>query len=92
VILFATPEGKVSKYLAGIDYPARDLRMALLEASEKKISNPVDLLILYCCNYSPAVGRYSVSVLRILGIAGMVSVLAVIGMLVLLTRKPARVA
>jgi protein SCO1/2 len=89
VILFATPEGKVSKYLAGIDYPARDVRMALLEASEKKISNPVDLLILYCCNYSPAVGRYSVSVLRILGIAGMGSVLAVIGMLVLLTRKPA---
>jgi protein SCO1/2 len=89
VILFATPEGKVSKYLSGIDYPARDLRMALLDASEKKISNPVDLLILYCCNYSPAVGRYSVSVLRILGIAGMVSVLVVIGMLVLLTRKPA---
>jgi protein SCO1 len=88
VIMFATPDGRLSKYLSGIDYPARDLRMALLEASEKKISNPVDLLILFCCNYSPVVGRYSVSIMRILGIAGMVSMLIVIGMLVLLTRKP----
>ena len=89
VVMFATPDGRLSKYLSGIDYPARDLRMALLEASQKKISNPVDLLILYCCNYSPVVGRYSVSILRILGIAGMVSLFVVVGMLILLTRKPA---
>jgi protein SCO1/2 len=88
VIMFATPDGKMSKYLSGIDYPARDLRLALLDASQKKISNPVDLLILYCCSYSPVAGRYSVSVMRILAIAGMVSVLAVIGMVYLLTRKP----
>jgi protein SCO1/2 len=89
VIMFATPDGKMSKYLAGIDYPPRDLRMALLEASEKKISNPVDLLILYCCSYSPAVGRYSVAVVRVLGLAGMVTMLLVAGMIFLLTRKPA---
>ena len=88
VVMFATPEGKLSKYLSGIDYPPRDLRLALLGASAHKISNPVDLLILYCCSYNPAVGRYSVSILRVLGIAGMVTVLVVIGMFVLLTRKP----
>lgn len=88
VVMFATPEGKMSKYLAGIDYQPRDLRLALLDASQKKISNPVDLLILYCCNYSPAAGRYTVSVLRIMSIAGMVAMAVVIGMLVLLTRKP----
>jgi protein SCO1/2 len=88
VIMFATPDGKLSKYLAGIDYQARDLRMALLQASEKKISNPVDLIILYCCNYSPSSGRYTVSVLHILGIAGMASLAIVIGMIALLTRKP----
>jgi protein SCO1/2 len=88
VIMFATPDGRMSKYLSGIDYPARDLRMALLDASQKKISNPVDLLILYCCNYSPTVGRYSVSVIRILGIAGMITLLGMMGMLYLLTRKP----
>ncbi len=88
VIMFATPEGSMSKYLSGIDYPARDLRLALLDASQKKISNPVDLLILYCCSYSPSVGRYSVSIMRILGLAGMVTLLIVIGMVYLLTRKP----
>lgn len=88
VIMFATPDGKMSKYLAGIDYQSRDMRMALLQASEKKISNPVDLLILYCCNYSPSSGQYTVSILRILGIAGMAALAIVIGMVFLLTRKP----
>ena len=88
VVMFATPEGRLSKYLSGIDYQPRDLRLALLGASAHKISNPVDLLILYCCSYNPAVGRYSVSVMRVLGIAGMMTVFVVIGMIVLLTRKP----
>jgi protein SCO1/2 len=88
VVLFATPDGRMSKYLAGIDYAPRDLRMAILDAGQKKISNPVDLLILYCCSYSPAVGKYSVSVLRILSLAGAVSLLVVIGMIYLLTRRP----
>jgi protein SCO1/2 len=88
VIMFATPDGKLSKYLAGIDYQPRDLRMALLQASEKRISNPADLLILYCCNYSPSSGKYTVSVVRILGIAGMVTLVGLIGLVVLLTRKP----
>ena len=88
VIMFATPDGRMSRYLSGIDYSARDLRMALLQAGEKKISNPVDLLILYCCNYSPVVGRYSVSIVRILGIAGMITLVLVAAMIFLLTRKP----
>ena len=88
VVMFATPDGKLSKYLSGIQYPARDLRMALLEASAKKISNPVDLLILYCCSYNPAVGKYSVAVGRVLGIAGMFAVAVVLVMIFLLTRKP----
>jgi protein SCO1/2 len=89
VIMFATPDGKLSKYLSGIDYPSRDMRLALLGAAQKRISSPVDLLILYCCSYNPTVGRYSVSIMRILGLAGMVTLLIVIGMVYLLTRKPA---
>lgn len=92
VVMFATPEGRLSKYLSGIEYQPRDLRLALLGASAHTISNPVDLLILYCCSYNPVVGRYSVSIVRVLGIAGMITVLAVIAMLVLLTRKPRRPA
>ncbi len=88
VVMFATPEGRLSKYLSGVVYEPRDLRLALLGASAHKISNPVDLLILYCCNYNPVVGRYSVSVMRVLGIAGMITLVVVVAMLVLLIRKP----
>ena len=88
VIMFATPDGRMSKYLSGIDYPARDLRMAVLDASAKHISNPVDLLILYCCSYNPVVGRYTVSIVHVLGIAGMITLAGMIGMLYLLSRKP----
>lgn len=86
-IMFVTPDGKLSKYLTGVDFAARDLRMALLSASERKISNPVDLLILYCCSYNPVVGKYTVSILRILSFAAMFAVVAVVGMVMMLTRK-----
>ena len=88
VIMFATPDGKLSRYLSGVVYEPRDLRMALLGASAHRISNPVDLLILYCCSYNPTVGRYSVSVMRVLGIAGMITVFGLVGLVVLLVRKP----
>jgi protein SCO1/2 len=88
VIMVATPEGKLSKYLTGVEYQPRDLRLALLEASDHRIGSPSDLILLYCCNYSPGEGRYTVSVLRVLGLAGMASVFGLAAMLYMLTRKP----
>jgi protein SCO1/2 len=88
VIMVATPEGKLSKYLTGVEYQPRDLRLALLEASDHRIGSPTDLILLYCCNYSPGEGRYTVSVLRVLGLAGMASVFGLAAMLYLLGRKP----
>lgn len=88
VIMFATPDGRLSKYISGVDYPSRDLRLALLDASEKKISNPVDLLLIYCCSYNPVVGKYSVTILRVVSIAGMLTLVLVVGLFVLLRRGP----
>lgn len=88
VIMIATPDGRLSKYLTGVSYQPRDLRLALLEASTHRIGTPTDLILLYCCNYSPGEGRYTVSVLRVLGLAAMGSVFGLAGMLYLLTRKP----
>jgi protein SCO1/2 len=88
VIMVATPEGKLSKYLTGVEYQPRDLRLALLEASDHRIGSPTDLILLYCCNYSPGTGRYTVSVLRVLGLAGMASLFGLAAMLYLLARKP----
>jgi protein SCO1/2 len=90
VLMFTTPDGRLSKYLSGINYPARDLRLAVLDASARHIANPVDLILLYCCSYNPVVGKYSVSILRILSLAALVTLFIVIGMIYLLTRKPHR--
>jgi protein SCO1/2 len=88
VIMVATPDGRLSKYFSGIEYAPRDLRLAVVEASNHKIGTAADLFMLYCCSYNPSSGRYTVSILRVLGLAGMVTILIVLGMLYLLTRKP----
>jgi len=88
VIMIATPDGRMSKYLFGIDYQPRDVRLALIEASTRHIGTLSDLVLLYCCSYSPTQGRYTVAILRILGLAGFGSLLAVLFMLYLLSKKP----
>jgi protein SCO1/2 len=88
VVMIATPDGRLSKYLFGVDYQSRDVRLALIQASTRHIGSVSDLILLYCCNYSPSQGRYTVAVLRILGLAGVGSILAVILMLYLLSKKP----
>jgi len=87
VVMFATPEGKMSEYLAGIDYPARDVRLALVDASHNKIATLKDLVLIYCCNYVPSAGKYTVAVLRILGFAAMVTLAGIGLMFFFLTRR-----
>jgi protein SCO1/2 len=88
VIMIATPDGRMSKYLSGVEYQPRDVRLALLEASNHRIGSLTDLILLYCCNYTPSQGRYTVAVMRVLGLAAMGSIGMLAGVLFLLTRKP----
>jgi len=77
-IMILTPEGRVSRYLYGIDYPSRDLRLALVEASDRRIASPMDHVMLLCFHYDPASGKYSASILALVRIAGVVTI-AVLG-------------
>ncbi len=88
-IMLATPEGKLARYFYGIEYPARFMRLGLVEASENKIGSPVDTLMLYCYHYDPATGKYGAVVMNIVRGGG---VLALIGFVILflLLRKIAR--
>ncbi len=88
VIMIVTPDGRMSKYLFGVNFQSRDVRLALIQASTRHIGTLSDLVLLYCCNYSPSQGRYTVAVLRILGLAGVGSIIAVVLMLWLLSKKP----
>ncbi|HEY4047389.1 MAG TPA: SCO family protein [Acidobacteriaceae bacterium] len=88
VIMIATPDGRMSKYLSGIEYQPRDVRLAVIEASNRHIAKASDLILIYCCNYSPAAGKYTVSVLRVMSLAAMGSVFMLGLMIYLLSRKP----
>ncbi len=90
-IVILTPEGKVSRYLFGIEYPPRDLRLALVEASDNKIGGIVDQVLLYCFHYDPTVGRYSAVTLNIVrGGAALFAVGLVLFILLLRRRETAQ--
>jgi protein SCO1/2 len=74
-ILVLTPRGRVSRYLFGIQYAARDLRLALVEASEGKIGSPADQVLLFCLSYDPVTGKYRVTALSAVRIAAVVTAL-----------------
>ena len=71
-----TPDGEVARYLFGIDYPPKDLRLALVEAGGGRIGSPVDQVLLYCFHYDPATGKYTAASLNLLRAAGVLTVLA----------------
>jgi protein SCO1/2 len=82
----------MSKYLAGVDYPSRDVRLALVEASGRRIGSLTDMVLLYCCSYVPAEGRYTVTVLHILALAAVGAIGSMAFMFYLLMKKPRSVA
>jgi protein SCO1/2 len=65
-IMVLTPQGRISRYFYGVDFPPKDLRMGLVEASEGKIGNAVDQVLLYCYHYDPATGKYGAIVSNML--------------------------
>jgi protein SCO1 len=92
VIMIATPDGRMSKYLFGIDYQPRDVRLAVMEAGHHHIGSVSDLILIYCCNYNPAAGKYTVSILRVMSLAAMGSVFMLVALLYALSRKPKQAA
>lgn len=70
-----SPQGKITRYLPGIMFESRDVRMSLLEASEGKIGTFVDQLVLYCFHYNPTQSRYAVYAFNIMKLGGALTVL-----------------
>jgi protein SCO1/2 len=69
-IFFSTPDGRVARYLYGIEYPPKRLRLALLEASAGEIGSTIDQIILYCYHYDPSSRRYSPVAMNIMRLGG----------------------
>jgi protein SCO1 len=75
-IMVVTPEGKLARYFYGIEYSSRDIRLALIEASQNKIGSRVDQLLLFCFQYDPTTGKYSAYATNIVRLGGVLTVLA----------------
>ncbi|MGB8475881.1 MAG: SCO family protein [Candidatus Acidiferrum sp.] len=82
-IMLLTPDGRISRYFYGIEYPSREIRLGLVDASSGKIGTPIDHILLYCFQYDPSSARYSASILKILRLGGVFTVFCLVaGMLI----------
>jgi protein SCO1/2 len=86
-VIVATPEGRLAKYLFGIEYGPRDLRLAIVEASQGKVGTAADALLLYCFHYDPMTGRYGLAIMRTVRVAGAATVLALGTFIVVMVRR-----
>lgn len=88
-ITVVTPAGRLARYFFGIEYAPRDLRFALVEASDGRIGSPVDQVLLYCYHYNPATGKYGLVTMRLVRLGGILTVLA-LGMFIVLMQRRER--
>jgi len=88
-IMILTPDGRVSQYLYGIEFSARDLRLSLVEASHNKIGTLVDRVLLFCYHYNPATGKYGFAVMTAVRLGGLATVLALASFIVISRRREA---
>lgn len=89
-VMVLTPGGVTSKYFYGVDYVPRDLRLALVEAGNGKIGSLSDQVLLFCFQYDPHSGKYTLAVLNIVKVAGVLTVLGLGAFMVLSFRKDRR--
>ena len=86
-IVVLTPQGKVSRYFLGIEFPPAELRQALTDASKNEVGTLAKRLLLLCFHYDPNTGQYTLLIHRVLQAAGAGTMLALAGMIVHLTRR-----
>jgi protein SCO1/2 len=89
-VVVATPDGVLSRYLYGIEYAPKDLRLALVESAAGKLGTPVDSFLLSCYRYDPVHGRYGGYAMGILRLAGLATALALGGFVTVMLRRERR--
>ena len=86
-VMVLTPDGRLARYLFGIEYGPRDLRYAIVDASNGRVGSAVDSLLLFCYHYDPARGRYGVAIMRLIRAGGAATVLALGAFIFIMVRK-----
>jgi protein SCO1 len=89
-VMVLTPDGRISRYFYGIEYPGRDMRLGLVEASAGKIGTPIDHVLLFCYQYDPSAATYSASILKIIRLGGVLTILCLVGGILIFRRRDIR--
>jgi protein SCO1 len=89
-IALLTPGGRIARYLYGIEFLPKTLRLSLVEASEGRIGTTVDRLLLYCFHYDSSEGRYAPVAVNIMRLGGGLTAILLGGLLTVLWRGELR--
>jgi protein SCO1/2 len=87
-----TPSGHISRYLFGVEFAPRDLRLSLVEATSGKIGNVLDQALLYCYHYDPSSGKYGLVIMSVVRLGGVLTVIAIGASIFLTLRRDRRQA
>ncbi len=86
-LLLLTPDGRISRYFYGVEFPSRDVRLGLVDASAGKIGTPIDHVLLFCYHYDPSTARYSAAILKIMQLGGIVTIALLAGGILIFRRR-----
>lgn len=89
-IMILTPEGMLAQYFFGIEFAPRDLRLALVGASSRRVGTLVDRLMLLCYRYDPATGRYGAMTYRLVRVGGVLTVIGLASFVTIMLRRETR--
>ena len=91
-VLLMAPDGRMARYLPGVEPFPRDLQFGLLEASEGRIGTIVDRAVLYCYQYNEASGRYGAAIMRTLRLSALGTMIALAAFVVFSLRREKKAA
>ena len=86
-VFVLTQDGKLSQYYYGVAYPARDMRLGLVQASHGSIGSRVDELLLCCYRYDPRTGKYGLVISRLIQLGGGITLFGLAGLIAILYRR-----
>lgn len=89
-IIFLSGSGKITRYLYGVEFPPRNVRAALVEASEGKVGTPIDQVFLFCFHYDPSENSYVLSAIKLMKAGGLLTLLALGSVLLVFWRRERR--
>jgi protein SCO1/2 len=89
-IMVLTPQGKLSRYVYGVSYPARDLQLSLMDAAMRRIGSPIDQLLLLCYHYDPRTGKYNFAVMNVVRVLGVATVASLGTFMLVMLRRDRR--